>query len=172
MSVKPPLMHVRGSLTGDKYLCGQKTKSWPEKYLESERYLHEIKACPECKERETNPEYYPHIIFPDEDYDKRRLRGFDEILKRDYGDAWNDWDKWILICYWNKGLDPATSGSKHAKNWKKTLESIENKGRLGEYREEATLKVKVKVNEEYIRHEHDDSEEQEKRLFLIDFKQS
>ena len=171
MSVKPPLMHVRGSLTGDKYLCGQKTKSWPEKYLESDRYLHEIKACPECKKRETNPEYYPHIIFPDEDYEKVRLKGFDEIFKRDYGDAWDDWDKWVLIHYWSGGLDPATSGSKHANNWIEVIESIENKGRRGEAWQKPA-DMKVKVNEEYIKHEHDDSEKQEERLFLIDFKQS
>tara|TARA_Y100000004_G_scaffold130762_1_gene147445 strand:+ start:270 stop:509 length:240 start_codon:yes stop_codon:yes gene_type:complete len=34
------------------------------------------------------------------------------------------------------------------------------------------IALKVKVNEEDITHEHDDSEEQEERLFLIDFKQS
>ena len=41
-----------------------------------------------------------------------------------------------------------------------------------QYRRNIALKVKVKVNEEDITHEHDDSEEQEERLFLIDFKQS
>lgn len=41
-----------------------------------------------------------------------------------------------------------------------------------QYRRNTVLKVKVKVNEEDITHEHDDSEEQEERLFLIDFKQS
>jgi hypothetical protein len=49
-----------------------------------------------------------------------------------------------------------------------------------QYRRNTALKVKVKVNEECtgaqgsgdITHEHDDSEEQEERLFLIDFKQS
>ena len=41
-----------------------------------------------------------------------------------------------------------------------------------QYRRNIALKVKVKVNEEGITHEHDDSEEQEERLFLIDFKQS
>lgn len=41
-----------------------------------------------------------------------------------------------------------------------------------QYRRKTVLKVKVKVNEEDITHEYDDSEEQEERLFLIDFKQS
>lgn len=134
--MKPPSVHIRGDLTRNEYLCGEKTKSWPEKYMAGERYLHEIKACPKCKKLESN------ISFAY--YDKRRLRGFDEILKRDYGDAWDDWDKWVLIHHWSEGLDPATSGSKHANNWIEVIESIENRGRRGEaWQKPADMKIEA-----------------------------
>ena len=41
-----------------------------------------------------------------------------------------------------------------------------------QYRRNTLLKVKVKVNEEVNVREHDDSEEEEAGLYLIDFKQS
>ena len=41
-----------------------------------------------------------------------------------------------------------------------------------QYRRNTLLKVKVKVNEEVNVREHDDSEEEETGLYLIDFKQS
>ena len=41
-----------------------------------------------------------------------------------------------------------------------------------QYRRNTLLKVKVKVNEEVNVREHDDSEEEEPGLYLIDFKQS
>ena len=41
-----------------------------------------------------------------------------------------------------------------------------------QYRRNTLLKVKVKVNEEVNVREHDDSEEEEVGLYLIDFKQS
>ena len=39
-----------------------------------------------------------------------------------------------------------------------------------QYRRNTLLKVKVKVNEDDIMKEHDDSEERGSRLYLIDFK--
>tara|TARA_R100001015_G_C4612892_1_gene168489 strand:+ start:361 stop:606 length:246 start_codon:yes stop_codon:yes gene_type:complete len=39
-----------------------------------------------------------------------------------------------------------------------------------QYRRNTLLKVKVKVNEDDIMEEHDDSEERGSRLYLIDFK--
>ena len=39
-----------------------------------------------------------------------------------------------------------------------------------QYRRNALLKVKVKVNEDDVMEEHGDSEERESRLYLIDFK--
>ena len=39
-----------------------------------------------------------------------------------------------------------------------------------QYRRNTVLKVKVKVNEDDIMEEHDDSEERGSRLYLIDFK--
>ena len=39
-----------------------------------------------------------------------------------------------------------------------------------QYRRNALLKVKVKVNEDDVMEEHDDSEERGSRLYLIDFK--
>ena len=41
-----------------------------------------------------------------------------------------------------------------------------------QYRRNTLLKVKVKVNEEVNVREHDDSEEEEAGLYLIDFRQS
>ena len=41
-----------------------------------------------------------------------------------------------------------------------------------QYRRNTLLKVKVKVNEKVNVREHDDSEEEEAGLYLIDFKQS
>ena len=39
-----------------------------------------------------------------------------------------------------------------------------------QYRRNTLLKVKVKVNEDDVMEEHDDSEERGSRLYLIDFK--
>jgi|TARA_Y100000052_G_scaffold27092_1_gene33646 hypothetical protein len=39
-----------------------------------------------------------------------------------------------------------------------------------QYRRNALLKVKVKVNEDDVMEEHDDSEERGSRLYLMDFK--
>jgi len=39
-----------------------------------------------------------------------------------------------------------------------------------QYRRNTVLKVKVKVNEDDVMEEHDDSEERGSRLYLIDFK--
>ncbi len=113
----PPLRHADNNdgIIGGKYLCGAEKKSWPKKYLDSDRYIHEVKACPKCKELDPS------------------IKGLDEYQKEWYGDVWDDWDKWVLISYWHRRANPATSGSKHAKNWKKVLESIENKGSKGEY---------------------------------------
>ena len=54
----------RHARTGERNLCGAPKRSWPERYMSSERYLHEVKACPKCKEMD--PE----------------LKGFDELLKQ------------------------------------------------------------------------------------------
>lgn len=34
-----------------KECTGKKQGSWPNKYMESEKYLHEVKACPRCLEK-------------------------------------------------------------------------------------------------------------------------
>ena len=54
----------RHARIGERNLCGAPKRSWPERYMSSERYLHEVKACPKCKEMD--PE----------------LKGFDELLKQ------------------------------------------------------------------------------------------
>ena len=63
------------NIMGRRYLCGAQTKSWPERYMSSERYLHEVKACPKCKEMDPT------------------LKGWDEYYKEKYGDAWDDYER-------------------------------------------------------------------------------
>tara|TARA_A100001201_G_scaffold117887_2_gene101459 strand:- start:6 stop:290 length:285 start_codon:yes stop_codon:yes gene_type:complete len=52
-----------GQWPDEKNLCGASRRSWPDRYMSSEKYLHEVKACPKCKE-----------LHPE-------LKGFDELLK-------------------------------------------------------------------------------------------
>ena len=52
-----------GDWPNEKNMCGAPKKSFPERYMSSERYLHEVKACPKCK-----------ALHP-------ALKGFDEIIK-------------------------------------------------------------------------------------------
>jgi len=54
----------RHAIVGNRNLCGAPRKSMPERYMSSERYLHEVKACPKCKE-----------MVPE-------LKGFDDLLKQ------------------------------------------------------------------------------------------
>jgi len=62
-------------ILGGRNLCGAQMKSWPERYMASERYLHEVKACPKCKEMDPT------------------LKGWDEYYKEEYGDAWDDYER-------------------------------------------------------------------------------
>ena len=70
---KPPVLHkIEGKWPHERNICGAEMRGWPEKWVATEEWLHEIKACPKCKELEPT------------------LQGWDEILKEKYGDAWND----------------------------------------------------------------------------------
>tara|TARA_A100001201_G_scaffold141690_1_gene137751 strand:- start:887 stop:1183 length:297 start_codon:yes stop_codon:yes gene_type:complete len=52
-----------GDWPNEKNMCGAPRKPLPERYLSSEKYLHEVKACPKCK-----------VLRP-------ALKGWDEIIK-------------------------------------------------------------------------------------------
>ena len=79
---KPPVRHsLKNKVEGGGFagsteyrpLCGADSWGFPEKWVATEEWLHEIKACPKCKELDPT------------------LQGFDEWLKEKYGDAWNDY---------------------------------------------------------------------------------
>ena len=81
---KPPVRHSLknkveggGFAGGTQYrpLCGADSWGFPEKWVATEEWLHEIKACPKCKELDPTHQ------------------GLDEWLKEKYGDAWNDHKK-------------------------------------------------------------------------------
>ena len=66
--MKAPLRHIRvGNWLDDANLCGAPKRSWPERYLATEQYLREVKACPKCNA--LGAEMDPPI----------RIRGFDEL---------------------------------------------------------------------------------------------
>ena len=78
---KPPVRHsLKNKVEGGGFagsteyrpLCGADSWVFPEKWVATEEWLHEIKACPKCKELDPT------------------LQGWDEMLKEKYGDAWND----------------------------------------------------------------------------------
>jgi len=68
-------IETEGEVNSRRYLCGAQTKSLPERYMASCRYLHEVKACPKCKEMDPT------------------LKGWDEYYKEVYGDAWDDYER-------------------------------------------------------------------------------
>jgi len=78
---KPPVRHSMNGIKVKGFagrmearpLCGAESWGFPEKWVATEEWLHEIKACPKCKELEPT------------------LQGWDEMLKEKYGDAWNDY---------------------------------------------------------------------------------
>ena len=85
---KPPVRHSLkvkvegGGFAGStewRPLCGATSWGFPEKWVATEEWLHEIKACPKCKELDPT------------------LQGWDEILKEKYGDAWNDYKQREII---------------------------------------------------------------------------
>lgn len=78
---KPPVLHsLKNKVEGGGFagsteyrpLCGAESWGFPEQWVATEEWLHEIKACSKCKELDPT------------------LQGWDEILKEKYGDAWNN----------------------------------------------------------------------------------
>ena len=84
---KPPVLHSMNGIKEKGFagrmearpLCGASSWGFPEEWVATEEWLHEIKACPKCKELEPT------------------LQGWDEILKEKYGDAWNDYKQREII---------------------------------------------------------------------------
>lgn len=73
---KPPVRHkLGGEWPRHRPICGADSWGFPEKWVGTEEWLHEIKACPKCKKLDPTHQ------------------GFDEWLKEKYGEHWNDYKK-------------------------------------------------------------------------------
>ena len=73
---KPPVRHkIEGTWPHERNICGAEMRGWPEKWVATEEWLHEIKACPKCKKL------------------AQTQQGWDDLLKEKYGEHWNNYEK-------------------------------------------------------------------------------